>query len=283
MKLMRLCLFTLLLAALSLTPLWAGVVYEIETTDHAQSPPKVESVQMEAEGRHLKMGIPSGAASGESDAIFKGGDDPQMIIIDHERRGYYVMDREQAAVIAGGISSAMTQMQEALKNLPEDKRAMAEQMMKQRLPQGQQQAPERPKSELKKTSERADHNGYPCVKYEVHQEGRKVRELWVTDWKNVEGSDDVAETFEEVGDFFRELMDSFGEMAQAGGGFGGNRNVDFFESLRELDGFPVVTKEFNEDGSLESEATLRSATRRTLDPADFEPPSGYKRQSMGGF
>ncbi|MEM7582845.1 MAG: hypothetical protein AAF560_05650 [Acidobacteriota bacterium] len=281
MKLIRLTLIVLALASLSLAPLWGGVVYEIETTDHSQSTPKTESVEMSAEGRNLKMDIAAGTGSGQSGyAVFKGGDDPTMLMVDDERRTYHVMDRAQAQEIAGGISSAMAQMQEALKNVPEDKRAMVEQMMKQNMPQAQQ-APERPKSTVRKTSERETHNGYPSIKYEVHEAGRKVRELWVTDLKNVEGSDEVIETFEEMADFFRELIDSFGPMAGAGGS--GFTNVNFFEAFKELDGFPVLVRELNEDGSLESESLLRSARRQTLDPDAFEPPSGYKRQEMPGF
>ncbi len=282
MKIIRPLLIALMLAALVTTPSLAGVVYEIETTDHEQSPPKTESIEMAAEGRHLKMGIPSNSESGTKDgfAVFKGGDDPKMVIVDNERQSYYVMDRTQAQAIAGQVNSAMSQMQEALKNIPEDKRAMVEQMMKQRMPQ-QEQAPEQPKSTLRKTGEKATHSGFPCVKYEVLNDGRKVRELWVTDWKNIEGSDGVADTFEEMASFFRELMDSVSSLAgAAGGGLPGGTNLDFFEHMKDLGGFPVVTREFGDDGSLEGESTLRSARRQTIDPDAFEPPSGYKRQEM---
>ena len=42
---------------LILSPLLGGVVYEIDVTDHEQSPPKVESMESAVEGRNLKMGI----------------------------------------------------------------------------------------------------------------------------------------------------------------------------------------------------------------------------------
>ena len=53
-----------------------------------------------------------------------------------------------------------------------------------------------------------------------------------------------------------------------------------YQHMAEIDGFPVVTREFGDDGSLEDESTLRSSQRRTLDPDAFEPPAGYKRRSM---
>lgn len=263
------------LALLLTAPLYAGVVYEIEVKDHEQSPPKTESIQAAVEGRHLKMGIASKGMGSQGEMIFRG-DRREMVVVDHEKRTYHLIDEAAVDQIAGQLSDANRMMQEALKNVPEDKRAMIEQMMKQKMPAAQAPA-ERPKSELKKTSERADKNGYPCVKYEVLRGGQKIRELWVTDWSNVEGGSDVVGAFEDMAGFFRELMDSMPS-------FGGQGGPDFgdpaFEHMKELGGFPVVTREFGDDGSLEGETVLRSAKRQTIDPDAFEPPSGYKRQEI---
>ena len=271
------------LLALLAHPLAAGVVFEIETQDHDQSPPRVDSMEVAAEGRNLKMEISSGRSSTRGDMVFRG-DRREMVVIDHDSKSYMVMDREQLQALAGQVSGAMSQIQEALKNVPEDQRAIVEQMMKQRLPQPPQQAPRRPASELKKTGERATHSGYPCIKYEVLLEGRKLRELWVTDWDNLEGSAEMASTFEELADFFREMMDSISSLSGGAGPLPFGVGDNFFEHMKDLDGFPVVTKEFREDGSLEGEAALRSAKRQTIDPDAFEPPAGYKRQQMfSGF
>ncbi len=261
----------LLSATLALAPALAGVVYEIDFTDHEQSPPKSESIEAAVEGRNLKMGIASGGRGKQGEMIFRG-DRREMVVVDHEDRTYQVLDEATMKQIAGQVGSAMSQMQEALKNVPEDQRAMVEQMMKQRMPQ---QAPQKPRSELKKTAERGDKNGYPCVKYEVLRNGHKIRELWVTDWSNVEGGSDVVGSFEEMAEFFKEMMDSIPDFGQ-----GGSSGDPVFEHMKEMGGFPVVTSEFDDDGSLEGESSLRSARRRTLDPAEFEPPSGYKRRQM---
>jgi hypothetical protein len=55
-----------------------------------------------------------------------------------------------------------------------------------------------------------------------------------------------------------------------------------YEFMMELNGFPVVTREFDERGTLESETRLRSARQQTLNPADFEPPAGFTRQQLPG-
>lgn len=266
-------LLFVLFAVLGSVPVLAGVVYEIEVKDHEQSPPKSESIQAAVEGRHLKMGIASGGSGHQGEMIFRG-DRREMVVVDHGDRTYRVVDEQAVRQIAGQVSSALDQVQEALKNVPEDQRALIEEMMKKNMPQ-QHQPAQRPRSELKKTSERGTKNGYPCVKFEVLREGRKIRELWVTEWSNVEGGRDVVGAFEDMADFFSELMDAMPQFGQ------GPAMADpAFEHMREIGGFPVVTREFDDDGSLESETTLRSARRQTLDPDAFEPPSGYKRQEM---
>lgn len=263
----------LLSAALVAGPALAGVVYEIEVIDHEQSPPKTESMEAAVEGKMLKMGIAPGSHGGRGDVIYRG-DQREMIAVDHQDQSYTVIDQAAIQQIAGQVKSAMGQMQEMLKDVPEDKRRMIEEMMKQR---GQQPpSAERRATELRKTGEYGDLNGYPCVKYEVLRDGRKVRELWVTDWSHVEGGREVVGTFEDMADFFKELMDSIPDFGQ-----GGPAGDPAFEHLRELGGFPVVTREFDDDGSLESESTLRSTRRRTIDPEEFEPPAGYKRRTMG--
>lgn len=255
-----------------LSSLLGGVVYEIEVKDHGQSTPKRESLQAAVEGRYLKMGIASSGEGEKGEMIFRG-DRREMIVVNHDNRIYHVMDEAAIGQIAGQLSQVEQQMREALKNVPEDKRTMIEQMMKQRMPQ--QQVPQRSETELKKTSERAEHNGYPCVKYEVFLGGQKIREVWVTDWSNVEGGTDFSRVFEDMSDFLKEMRGSF---SGAFGSVGGSPNA--FEHMKEIGGFPVVSRDFGEDGSLEGESSLRSARRQTMDPNAFEPPSGYKRQEM---
>lgn len=265
---------------LSAAPLSAGVVYEIEVRDHEQSPPTTESIETAVEGRHLKMGMASQGRGPQGDLIWRG-DRREMVVVDHEERMYMVMDRASMEAMAGQVNSAMSQMQEALKNVPADQRAMVEKMMKQNMPEqapSQNSARSARRDELKNTGERAKKAGYPCVKYEILSGGRKVRELWVTDWDNIEGGEESVEVYEDMADFFRELMDAMPKFGQDDSGM----DDDFFAYLKELGGYPVVDKEFADDGTLESEATLRSARRQDLDPDAFEPPSGYKRQEMFG-
>ncbi|MEM6453902.1 MAG: DUF4412 domain-containing protein [Acidobacteriota bacterium] len=272
----RLCPLLIVLILLAAMPTFAGVVYEIEVTDHQHETPKTESIQAAVEGRHLKMGIASGGQGKQGDMIFRG-DRREMYVVDHDERSYIRMDEKAIEELSGQVSAALGQMKAVLDSVPADQRAKIEEMMKQNMPNAAQPGAQRPQATLKKTGEKATKSGYPCVKYEVLQDGRKMRELWVTDWSNVEGGRDVADAFEDMADFFSTLMDALPQMGQGGPTVGDG----VFEHMKEIGGFPVVTREFGDDGSLEGETTLRSSARRTLDPSDFEPPAGYKRRSMG--
>ncbi len=264
-------------AVLAITPLFAGVVFEIETKDHDSSPPRTESVAMLVDGRNLKSEPGTSGKRSEMTMIYRG-DRREMVVVDHGKKNYFVMDQEMMKKMADQMSQAMKQVQEALKNVPEGQRAMVEKMMKQRMPA--MQPAQRPASVVRKTADRAELHGYPCVKYEVLREGRKIKDLWVTDWANVEGGSDVMGVFRDMATFFSEMMESFS--SGAGPGLSQTAGDSVFQHMNELDGFPVVTKDYGDDGSLESESALHSAKQRTVDPAEFEPPAGYKRQKMMG-
>ena len=146
-----------------------------------------------------------------------------------------------------------------------------EQMMKSRMPaMGDQREP----SKLKKTGETDTLNGYPCVKYEVWRGGAKERELWVTGWDNVEGGGDVAEVFGEMAAFMKEMLDNLPQM-------GGQDSIGdpTFEHMKEINGFPVLTREYG-GGTAASEGSLVASRKASLDPSKFDPPKNYKRMDM---
>jgi hypothetical protein len=258
-----------------------GVVYEIEVTDHEQSPPRVEGMKISVEGPNLKMDMPSDEGGGRGEMIFRGdrGENGEMVLVDHDEQGYYVMDDASMRAIAGQMGAAMGAMEEALKNVPEAQREAMEKMMRERggagAP-GPMQPPAKP--EVRGTGERGTKEGYSCVKYEVFQDGEKIREIWTTDWGNIDGGDEAADAFRGMGAFFEAMSEAMGTLPGGEDIFGGQNP---FDEMNFANGFPVVVTNFAEDGSVEDESKLRSARRQNIDPADFEPPSGYKRMSMG--
>ncbi len=262
------------LALLLAIPASANVTYEIEVKDHKQSPAKTSLMKFLVLDKMLKLDSSSVDGDFNGEMIFRGeGESKKMIIVNHDEKSYFVIDEEAMKEIAAKLDNAMAMMEQALANVPESQREQFEIIMKQKMPE---QPVPREKTELRPTSDTDTVNNYPCVRYELWKSGAKIRDLWVTDWKNIDGGNEVADAFQEMSEFFREMMDSLPQ-------FGGGRQSlgdPSFEHLREMKGFPVLTSEFDTDGSLESEATLKSATSGEIDPDAFDPPKGYMKKEM---
>lgn len=278
-----------ILLAIACSPLFAGVVFQVETTYHSGNARGPESAQMSVEEANIKMEIlPRGESSAgtvKDEMVFRG-DRRQMVVVDHREKSYMVMDTAAVERVSGQVQGMQGQMgaamKEAMKRLEQldpKQREMMEKMLKERMPGDAAAMPDgiaRSPSEYRKTSERASKQGYLCVRYDVFRDGEKVREVWVTDWDNVQGGVETLNAFKEMKSFYEELMDSFAGMT--GGFFDPAENP--IESYFKVDGFPVVTRSF-EGGELESETVLESATERDLDPDAFEPPKGYRLRTMG--
>ncbi|MCH8960343.1 MAG: hypothetical protein IH820_03250 [Bacteroidetes bacterium] len=259
-----------------------GVVFEVETKDHEHSPPRVGSMEIMVENRNLKMDImPSDGSGGNGVMIFRGdrGEHGEMVVVDHDRKEYYVMNDASMKAMAGQVGAVMSAVDEALKNLPKEQREAIEKAQKQGAA-GMGAGPMKPrtKPEVRKTGERGAKEGYPCVKYEVFQDGKKIRDIWTTDWGNIDGGDEAEEAFKALGAFFEAFWKAMPPMPGGEEPFGGQNP---FDEMNFENGFPVVVTGFGEDGSVEDESRLKGTQRRKLDPAAFEPPSGYKRRSTG--
>lgn len=267
-----------LLAGMIAVPVMAGVVYEIEVT----GPDGAEMVSDSTFSVQDNLVKVVGADAGEKfngEMIFRG-DRREMLVINHDEMSYLVMDEATIKELAATMNEAMAAMEQALASVPEGQREKFRQMMQSKMPDaGAERAP----SELRNTGDTDTIRGYPCVRYEILRGGVRTRELWVTDWANVEGGDQVAAGFQEMADFFKQMLDSMSAMSNLGS-FGEGFADSSFEHLREMNGFPVVSREYDENGVFEGMAALKSATVTSLDPESFEPPANYKRQdlNMGG-
>ena len=248
----------------------AGVVYEIKSVRYGSGEPVEEFINASVDGDNLKM-VMGGTADGNADEMIFRGSVPEMIMVDHKEKRYYVMDESTIREIGNQMSDIERQMQEALKDVPPEQRPMIEQMMKSRMPKGMQ-GPSKPTFQLNRTPEKGTRNGYPCVKYELLREGTLMQEMWVTDWSNIEGGADVRDAFLGMSEFFQSLRDAMPDFVRD--------DDNMFQNMKDMDGFPVVSLDYSPDGTLEGESKLVSAARQSIDTAAFGPPDGYVREEM---
>jgi hypothetical protein len=257
-----------LLAALSLPEAGAaGAVLEFETTGDSSGSSTTRISAQDGSSRIETAGNEDAAGM-----IFDG-ERGALIVLDHERREYSVMDEATMQQMATQVGAAMQQMREALKDMPPEQRAMAEQMMKQQMPQAPADD-----STLEETGETVTINGFDCRWYKVSESGRKTTELCVTPWSDIDGGEDVAEPMRRMSAFFEEMARQFSEAA---GMDVMGRQQNLFEHMEKLDGYPVLVRDLGDDGGIRSETRLTSAESADVDPALFEPPAGYRETSIG--
>lgn len=252
----------------------AGAVLKTETREYYVDPPAIGTTSMFADGKLLRVEINS-VSSSEDGLIIYRGDSNEMLIADSERLEYFVIDEQTMNQMAGQISGAMKQMEEMLKSMPPEQRAMAEQMMKQKMP-GLQSAPEAP-STLRKTGTSDTINGYDCEYYEVFKEGKRTREMCVAKWNDIDGGPEAVDAMVGMGRFFESMHDAF---AEAAGTDLMGKQQEVFAHMKQLGGYPVYAKDYDDSGALEGESTLKSSSSEAIDAAMFEPPKGYRRQQM---
>jgi Domain of unknown function (DUF4412) len=256
------------------SPVLAGSVMELVTTEYREEPPIIGTVEISTQDGVSRMEVTS-VSSDESGGMIFREQGREFIAIDHEEKEYYVIDEAAMERIGTQMNSAMQQMQQALEEMPPEQRAMAEQMMKQHLPaQAKKPAP----LKVNRTGATDTINGFDCEYYEVQQNGAKVRELCMAGWDDIDGGREAADSMIAMAAFFEKMAEQF----SSGSGMdvmGEQR--DLFRHMQELDGYPVLSREFDEDGSLESESRLKSAKSADIDPALFNPPQGYQQKDIG--
>jgi hypothetical protein len=177
--------------------------------------------------------------------------------------------------VAGQMNEAMAKLQEQLKNMPPERRAMVEKMMKGRMSGMGAPPPAPAPSKVVATGRTGSAGGYACEVYEVSRAGVKHREMCVTGWANIGGGAGLGVVMKDMAAFTKEMMStvtkSMGVSGQPGNPF------DFVD---QVEGFPVSTRHF-ENGQLKSESVLESMEERSLDGSIFAPPAGYSEQKMG--
>lgn len=266
---------TLTLASLLLLApplLLADVVYEMDTKVAATSATSRNTIEIG--GGNMRMDFAEQDRNGSM--IFRG-DRRSLLILDHDSKTWFELDQATMEQLGATMNDAMKQMEEALKNVPESQRAMVEKMMKEQMGGQMPTAPEREPLEFSEGGS-GSVAGYGCREVQVSRGGRRLRDVCVTDWGSIEGGDEAATVMKSMSEFLEELVDTLAGSGPFARMFEMNRGA--FEGLQQLNGLPISAVEYDEQGEVERESTLVSATARSVGADRFDPPDGYKKQEM---
>lgn len=259
----------LLLPALS----GAGSLIRMESKDFRASPAAQSTVEIATDGPLIRMDAVGQSASDAGSMVFRS-DAGEMTAIDHSRKRYFVLDEAALQGLAGQVNNAMAEMQAALAELPPEQRAMAEQMMKQRM--GSAMNKSATPRELAKTGETETVNGFDCELYNVTESGQKTRDMCVTSWSNIEGGNAFKDNMVAMASFFEHMRDLF---SQNGMDLMGSRS-EVFTHMREINGFPVRARNYNGAGTVIEETTLVSSEAQSFNATFFQAPEEYTAQRL---
>lgn len=239
-----------------------------------------QTMVMKVEGLRLRMDLPSEQDGASTSMIFLGDED-RLLAVNHSEKSYFQLDEETVTALAdrlgGGMEQAMAAMQEQLKNLPPEQRAVAEKMMKERMPQmagASQVAVAKP--DIRRTSNRATVAGVACVDFEVWRGGVREQVMCVADWSKVPDARQAMAAMEAMAGFSERVLGVLQE--KMGGQLGMPSNP--FAELEALGGLPIRVREYD-GGVLSSESILTSIVSGSVPTSLLSEPAGYRRTQMG--
>lgn len=207
------------------------------------------------------------AADGHTTRTFIFDGARQMIWeVQPEAKTYTEITREDLERIAGQMSQLSAQMQERMKNMPPERRAQMEQMMRGRG----MAAPE--KREYRKTGE-GRVGKWSCDTYERDDNGVKEEEVCAAGAAALGLTPADLNVLTEMQGLFKGMLPP--GMANRGLAIG---NAE----LQGFPGIPLRRIRFSK-GSEESRTEVVDVTRQPLAASVFEVPPGYQKQPfMGG-
>jgi hypothetical protein len=158
--------------------------------------------------------------------------------------------------------------------MPPEERALAEQMIQRPLSDEEASSS---RAKLVATGESDTIAGFACKYYDVMQSGRKIRDICMTPWKDIPQGREASSAMMELADFFERMREAF---AGSGGLSLMDRQQEMFAYMEELDGYPVLSHDYDVNGEIESESRLQAARKQKIGSSMFEPPVGYQQKTL---
>jgi len=272
------CMAASVLAAPTAAAPQLGVRLQFEVRDLRDQEAPLTTTSILIAGERLRMDGAFLAGQVATSLIFDAQAD-EIWCLDHRQQRYLVLDRETVEGMAGILRETMEELQAALEDVPEEQREVVRAMAEKRLPKDQLEPKISSHWAVEEEAEQATKAGYPSRRYRLLHEGRELRQLWLTEWHNLEGGEEIAKVLDAAGLLLRQLVES-GEEELLDLGAAELLAANLLVGITDLGGFPVESTELIK-GKAIRRATLKSIERHRAAPALFALPPGYLRQEPG--
>jgi hypothetical protein len=231
------------------------------------SPAQTHQIEIEAHRMRMDTGGMRGAGS---QAVVFDGTRQVMLMIDDTNKTYSEMTKADLDALSAQVSGAMSQMQDAMKNLPPEQRAQVEAMMKGRGAGGRAMgggAAGGAASKVQYKKVGTDTVGkWTCDKYEGYADGQKTTEICTVDPKVLGFSAADFAVTKDLAAFFEKLPGM------------GSRQMFRIGTAEEqgFSGVPVRSTTTVGGQTVTSEIT--DVKRQPFPDSMFQVPAGYAKQ-----
>jgi len=242
----------------------AGTVIELKTTYFDNSKPDENTMIYLEEGRLRFEAMESGKAMTLIVTLDDAGG-PVCWVIDTKEKTYTEITRESANKVKAQIEEGKKQMEEQLKNMPEDQQAQMREMMNDQIGQFDKAS----KIKFKQVASGVEINKWKCVQYESLIDEEKHEDIWAADWKQIGLKKSDAEILKKFGSLFAGISPETNAFFHTGGS----------ESAGGFDGFPVLVVEYKEGVKFEK-SEVSSINNKNLEADLFTIPQGFTKVSL---
>jgi hypothetical protein len=196
--------------------------------------------------------------------ILKGS---TITLLDDKHKTYREMDKEAMQAMAEKAGAAMAQLQDKMKNMSPEQRAMMEKAMGSHIPGGlgAQGAPDTYAANDTGKSETVE--GRSCRVWRTTRNGAPLEELCVVPYSSLPGREDVEKAFKAMAGAMDDLSKVMPNVEKA------------MKARLSVNGYPVRVRRFDSQGQLrKTETVLTKWTEETLPTSVFGAPTGYTKQ-----
>ena len=251
----------------------AGAVIEVKTTEYHTDPPILGAVKMTTRGESSRLEVLS-VSSSEAGALIFNGELGEMIAVDYENRQFVRMNQAQVNALAAQVENALKEMEATLAAMPPEQQAFERQMMESQAPSS---SPKAGTGEMVSAGKSDVFAGHECQWYDLIDEGQKIRDVCITAWEDFPEGEQVATALHSLSDFFEQMREAF---SAAGGMAAMDRQQDMFKHMKELGGYPIRSRDYDEEGKVVLDSELVSAGPVDVQDAAFAAPEGFTEQVL---
>lgn len=238
----------------------AGGVLIVEKTVTEGSAAQEHRVQIDRDWMRMEHGT-----SGDKQAFVFDGVKQVIWMINYDKKTYNEMTKADIDRLGGQMTEAMAKMQEQLKKLPPDQRAMVENMMKGQM--GGAGAPVEKTVYRKVGTDKVAR--WTCDKYEGYRGTQKTSELCTVDPSALGFVASDFEITRKLAEFLRKLVPKDAD------------NVFSFGKVEDQGYSGVPIRRVFSMGQRPTTTETTEVTRQTFPPSTFEVPAGFTKQQLG--